>query len=64
VCVCVCVCVCIVCPCRTAVRLFVTPVVKNLVCLLLDVVIIHSCGHVRKLLRACGKVVEGMWASC
>ena len=65
-CVCVraCVCVCVVCPSRTAVRRFEMPVVKNMVCLLLGVVIIHSCGHVLKLLRACGQIVEGMWASC
>jgi len=56
--------VCVVCPSRTAVRRFEMPVVKNMVCLLLGVVIIHSCGHVLKLLRACGQIVEGMWASC
>jgi len=44
-------CVCIVCTCRTAFRRFETPVVKNVVCLSLGVVIIQSCGHVRKLLR-------------
>jgi hypothetical protein len=41
-------CVCIVSPCRTAVRRFETPVVKNRVCVSLGVVIIESCGHVRK----------------
>jgi hypothetical protein len=44
-------CVCIVCTCRTAVRRFETPVVKNVVCLSLGVVIIQSCGDVPRLLR-------------
>lgn len=43
-------CVCVVCPCKTAVRRFETPVVKAMVCLSLGVVIIQSCGNVRKLL--------------
>jgi hypothetical protein len=44
-------CVCVVCPCRTAFRRFETSVVKTMVYLSLGVVIIQSCGHVRKLCR-------------
>jgi hypothetical protein len=44
-------CVCIVCPCRTALRRFESPVVQNMVCLSLSVVVIQSCAHVHKLLR-------------
>jgi hypothetical protein len=51
-------CVCVVCPCRTAVRHFETPVVKNMVCLSLGVVIIQSCGHVRRLLLLCRETSE------